>query len=284
VLSDALAVLIQQNRVAEFLRAQGYEFIAFDSGYSRTSIRSADVFARSPEVPPFNPAAAFELMLMDTTLGKAFLELRGEDFVPMQGLFDDHRARVLFTLTHLSDYASRPGAQFIFAHAIAPHSPYVFGPQGEPRHGVDPFTLLDQPAQGEWSPQLYTNQVTYINSVVLKEMDEILRASDPDPIIILQADHSSRAWEDEQAPPDIRQQLLFPIFTAVLFPGGDEQVQPYAAMSPVNLFRLVFNRYFGTDLPMLPDQGFVLVEQGGHLVFLEACQALGTCPSAEAGG
>jgi hypothetical protein len=284
ILRNALSLLIQQSRVAEFLRAQGYEFIAFDSGYRSTSIGSADTFARSPDLPPFNAAAAFELMLMDTTVGKAYLDLRGDDFVPLQSLFDEHRGRILYTLTHLSDYSGLPGPQFVFAHVIAPHAPYVFGPHGEPRQGVDPFTLLDQPARGEWRPEYYTDQVSYINSLVLQEVDEILQSNDPDPVILLQADHSSRAWGDPEAPPAIRQQLLFPIFTAVYLPGGDERVLPYATLSPVNLFRLVFNRYFGTGLEMLPDESYVLVERGGHLVFLGACEAIGGCSGGDAEG
>jgi len=277
LLREALAGLIQQSRVAGFLKDQGYETVAFDSGYRRTTIEGADILDRSPDVPPFNATAAFELMLMDTTLGRTLLRVRGEDYVPLQTLFDDHRGRVLYALTHLSDYADRPGAQYVFAHVISPHAPYVFGSKGEPRQGVDPFTLLDRPTGGEWSPALYRDQVIFVNTMVLREVDEILAKSDPDPIIVLQADHSSRAWGDPTPSPEIRQQILFPIFAAFYLPGGTQPAEPYPEISPVNVFRLVMNRYFGTRLPILPDESFVLVERGGHRVFQEACEAIGGC-------
>ncbi len=274
VLSDALAVLIHRNRVAEYLRDQGYEFVAFDSGYGRTAISSADVFAQSPDVPPFNAEAAFELVLMDTTLWNVFLQLRGEDYVPLQSMFDHHRGRVLYTLDQLSEHAARAGPQFIFAHVISPHAPYVFGSHGEPRYGVDPFTLLDQPAVGEWSPDSYRDQVIYINSLVLKELKEILERSEIDPIILIQADHSARAWGVPDPPLEIRQKLLFPIFAAFHLPGGLAEAQPYADISPVNVFRLVLNRYFDAQLQMLPDESYLLVEQDGHQVFVDACSVL----------
>jgi hypothetical protein len=30
-------------------------------------------------------------------------------------------------------------------------------------------------------------------------------------------------------------------------------------MTPVNTFRIVFNRYFGTNLPLLPDENYIFV-------------------------
>ncbi len=42
---------------------------------------------------------------------------------------------------------------------------------------------------------------------------------------------------------------------AYYFPdGGSPQV--YDSVSPVNTFRIIFNRYFGADLPLLPDRHY----------------------------
>lgn len=278
VLRDALGILIHDNRVAEFLREQGYEFVAFDSGFTWTTITTADTLAGHPDIPRVNPEAAFELMVINSTLGKAFLRLTGEEFVPIQSVFDDHRGRILFALEHIADYAQHAGPQFVFAHVVSPHSPYVFDAQGNPRYGVDPFTLLEQPTVGEWSPSLYTDQVTFVNSMILKEIDEILANSEPAPIIILQADHSSNlAWRDQYPPPKIREKLLFPIFAAFYLPGGEEAVKPYPGISPVNVFRVVLNRYFGLDLEMLPDESYLIAERNGHRIFEQACAVLGEC-------
>ncbi len=278
VLRDALGILIHDNRVAEFLREQGYEFVAFDSGFTWTTITTADTLAGHPDIPRVNPEAAFELMVINSTLGKAFLRLTGEEFVPIQSVFDDHRGRILFALEHIADFAQHAGPQFVFVHVVSPHSPYVFDAQGDPRYGVDPFTLLEQPTVGEWSPSLYTDQVTFVNSMILKRIDEILANSEPAPIIILQADHSSNlAWRDQYPPPEIRDKLLFPIFAAFYLPDGDDAAKPYPAISPVNVFRLILNRYFGLDLAMLPDESYIIVERNGHRIFEQSCISIGEC-------
>jgi len=278
VLRDALGILIHDNRVAEFLREQGYEFVAFDSGFTWTTITTADTLAGHPDISRVNPEAAFELMVINSTLGKAFLRLTGEEFVPIQSVFDDHRGRILFALEHIADFAQHAGPQFVFVHVVSPHSPYVFDAQGDPRYGVDPFTLLEQPTVGEWSPSLYTDQITFVNSMILKRIDEILANSEPVPIIILQADHSSNlAWRDQYPPPEIRDKLLFPIFAAFYLPDGDDAVKPYPEISPVNVFRLILNRYFGLDLAMLPDESYIIVERNGHRIFEQACISIGEC-------
>ena len=54
-------------------------------------------------------------------------------------------------------------------------------------------------------------------------------------------------------PPQLR--VRSAILNAYYLPGpGREQLYP--SISPVNSFRLLFNAYFGTKLPMLPDRIF----------------------------
>jgi hypothetical protein len=43
------------------------------------------------------------------------------------------------------------------------------------------------------------------------------------------------------------------ILNAYYLPGVDSSVL-YPTISPVNSFRVVFNTYFGTNLPLLPDR------------------------------
>lgn len=283
VLLDAFALLLHQSQVAAFLRSQGYEWVVFDSGDERTAVDTADVFAQASDVPSFDAANVFELMLLDTTVWQAYLDLRGKDYVPLQQAFDRHRERVLYSATHLSDYADRPGPQFVFAHIISPHQPYVFGPKGEALAGVDPYTLLDRVPIAQWDPAPYLDQVTFINSLILREVDEILAKSDPDPVIILQADHGGRVWVAPDPPADIRSWLLFANFAAYLLPAGQTDARPSAHMTPVNLFRVLLNRYFAANLPLLPDQSFQLIRRDGHLAFEDACVALGLCEPAGPG-
>jgi hypothetical protein len=286
VLRDAISVLVQQNRAREFLAKQGYQFVTFDNGYARISIRTADHFEKSSEIRDFNPQSAFEVMLLDTTIWKAYLSLKGEDYVPLQSMFDDHRKRVLFTLTHLSKYAGQEQPVFVYAHVLSPHAPYVFGAQGEPRVGVDPFTLLDGVSTEPWKPEMYTDQVIYMNTLALQAIDEILAKSDPDPIIILQGDHSFRAYGDLLPDDEARMKLLFPILNAYHLPGAlaalaapaaSASESLYPSITPVNSFRVVFNLYFGADLPLLDDASYELEKADGKLSFTDVCATHTIC-------
>jgi hypothetical protein len=66
--------------------------------------------------------------------------------------------------------------------------------------------------------------------------------------------------------------LLFPILNAYYFPGiGKEKL--YTTITPVNSFRLLLNLYFDAQLPLLPDDSYVLEKVKGQWEFINACQA-----------
>jgi hypothetical protein len=46
------------------------------------------------------------------------------------------------------------------------------------------------------------------------------------------------------------------ILNAVFFPDGDYRSLS-RDMTPVNIFRIIFNKFFGTKLPILPDRTYL---------------------------
>ncbi|MEK7225221.1 MAG: hypothetical protein AAB221_06025, partial [Bacteroidota bacterium] len=68
-------------------------------------------------------------------------------------------------------------------------------------------------------------------------------------IIILQSDHSiaDMDWS--------RKNDAFKNYSAFYFPDRDYR-QLYPGMSNVNTFRIILNKYFGQQLPLLPDKSF----------------------------
>lgn len=278
IFQDMLSFLVKQNRVRPFLAEQGYSFVNFDNSYERINIKSADYFEKSPVIGVFNPQAAFDLILLNSTLGKAYFNLRGEENGPLQSVFDDHRARILFTLDNLDKYADQEGAYFVYAHIISPHSPYVFGPNGEERRGADPFTLLDNLDSEDWSPDLYRDQVIYINKKILETIDRIQAKSDPKPIIIIQGDHGTRAFDVVDPSTDMKMKLMFPILNAYYLPGYEKNSPLYPSITPVNSFRLIFDTYFGTQLGLLDDTSYVLENRPGGLEYVDACAVYQACP------
>jgi hypothetical protein len=108
----------------------------------------------------------------------------------------------------------------------------------------------------------YVRQLQYANSRMLSLVDRII-ASDPDAVIVLAADEGpfperyrgsewAFNWRDAT---DAELEEKFGILTAVRVPGADlEAAGFHDAITPVNIFRIIFNARFGTDLELLPDR------------------------------
>lgn len=75
------------------------------------------------------------------------------------------------------------------------------------------------------------------------------------PIIILQADHGPGVLTDFNSIEDTCLPGRYSQFSAYYLPGMDLQKIP-GDITPVNLFRIIFNEYFGTRLPMLENANY----------------------------
>jgi hypothetical protein len=86
--------------------------------------------------------------------------------------------------------------------------------------------------------------VTYINKRILAIVDLILKDSPKPPIIIIQGDHGP-------APFDVIPRRMKNL-NSYYFPDNTEGLYP--TITPVNTFRLILNKYFGQQYPMLEDR------------------------------
>jgi hypothetical protein len=101
----------------------------------------------------------------------------------------------------------------------------------------------------------YRGQVQFISSQMLQAIDDILATAETPPIIILQADHGPGAYLDWGDIESTRMEERFAILNAFYMPGQTAEALP-SDLSPVNTFRMIFNTYFSTDLPLLPNQSY----------------------------
>lgn len=262
---DALQDYIRHGPVRQALEGLGYRVVAFETGYPYTNIYDADVFYRTSAVagalPGLNP---FEGMLFRTTLGAVLMDaqfLRGTALghLVFQSEFDRHRQRMEGILDRLSDLPDLRGPKFVFAHIIAPHPPFVYGPQGEPVQPLQTFTTLDAqnyPGTPEAYRQGYTDQLIYLNARLDQVLAHILERSDPAPVVILQGDHGpgSTFAGDEPAQRSMPERMS--ILFAVHLGGRGDAAAIYPSVTPVNTFPLVFNQVFGAGLPLLPDASY----------------------------
>ena len=251
---DLLKNLIQDSNLQHFLQNQGYQTIAFTSGYYVTENPDADIYLTPFKFQPTN----IESLLFNRSPAKIIsdivnLDLNFDDF-------DTHHNRVLFSINELGNIPSRETnkPKFIFAHIIAPHPPFVFDQNGNLIEEDQVFTFDDiYIVYG--SPQgyitKYSNQLTYINKILMKTIGKILSDSIIDPIIILQADHGPAAYFNPFSIEISCAAERFSIFNAYYFPEGNQE-NLYDTITPINSFRILLDQFFHTELGVLEDKSY----------------------------
>ncbi len=243
---------LYDNEAANVLRKLGYRFEAVDSGYSPTEFTSADIYY-TPESSSLGVILedginSYESMLLNSSSGMLLYEFNS--YLPQKirtflSAYVLHRERILYALNLLDNLASEPGPKFVFVHILAPHNPFVFGPDGESIERKTPFTLNDDRDVVTMQDYIagYRDQVAYLNQRMLAIVNELIENSTQPPVIIIQGDHGvSRLSEWKNT-----------ILNAYYLPGIDT-TGLYPTISPVNTFRVIFDGYWGWQLPLLADQ------------------------------
>lgn len=236
--SDATYRKLAYSKVAEFLKAQGYQYIYFgnwaDVGtWDSYMADSADLYFNYLVTGASRWISQFQEILWRTTMLKPFYyRLVGTQYESA------YRRQTLYTLEHLKRIPEMGGPKFIFAYICCPHDPFVFGPKGEEVPVEDSNNWSDR--------QFYLGQYIFISTEIEKVIDELLKKSEIPPIIIVQSDHGNRRTQVVGA--DEWQKIL----NAMYLPGVNHN-ELSDSISPVNTFRLVFNHYFGADYPLLED-------------------------------
>ena len=229
-----LRALGQYNNARRFLVSQGYNIVSFATNFPVSEWKDANYFL-SPIPHGMND---FEIMLAQTTAWRASMDMTDEP--PERASAEWYRRRTLSALEQLETVVPDiPSPKFVFAHLVIPHHPFVFGPNGEELNSIE----AGVPKFEEYKIK-YPDQVTYINRRILAIIDLILQSSPNPPVIVLQGDHGP-------APFDVIERRMKNL-NVYYFPDNPEGLYP--TITPVNTFRLIFNKYFGQKYPLLEDR------------------------------
>jgi hypothetical protein len=231
--------LIQYNPVRSLMTGKGYQTVAFETGYFWNEVVSADYYIVGNDNPIAKvkkgaEVSEFELMFLRTTYFRIFNEAKNAFFTDLTKNIrtpeERHYDLVLFELDQLANVPSLPGKKFVYAHIAAPHAPFVFTTYGG-------FASTGSVIPG------YTDEITFLNKRVIEVVKQILTTSPVPPVIVIQGDHG---WDEEH-----RMEIL----NAYYLPnGGNELIYP--EITPVNTFRVIFNQYFGQNLPLVEDESY----------------------------
>jgi hypothetical protein len=253
-----LEELIQNNSVVQLLKAVGYKTAFIASVFSAT--RNSDIVDLC--VCDLNTLNEFELSLFYLTPVRLFLAQPATFY----------RQDTLNLLDQLETPPDLDGPMFVLSHIVAPHPPFVFGPNGEEVE-VKTFSPLDGThfsGSDEEYIQGYRDQAAYITKRVEAIVDAILAHSAEPPIIIIQSDHGSGFGLDWESAEKTDMRERFSNFGAYHLPGASETLL-YERMTPVNTFRVIFDHYFGTNFKLLEDKSyFALWDQPYHFIEVPA--------------
>ena len=140
---------------------------------------------------------------------------------------------------------------FFFIHIMLPHDPYIYNADGSLGGYHHPDSLKG-----------YLEQVKYAGKVLVNMIDGIQKASAGKAVIIAQGDHGFKGWRGNGN----YESKAFQNLNAIYFPDST-YTGFYDGVSPVNTFRLVFNHYFHTNLPLLKDESKQVFFRSGKNLF-----------------
>jgi len=231
-----LGEFIKHSKVRQLFASLGYQYVTFDTDIWWLDTTDADIYISQYSSPwqklmNFNLLGNFEKYYMRTTGLRVIEEFAnsrqnryGKALLTTEKA---HYDRILYNFDQLGNLPSTAGSKFVYAHMVAPHFPYVFNSDGSFNE--------DENARGA-----YTNEIAFLDKLVLVTVKQILAESKVPPVILIQSDHGLAE--------SVRNANLMAYY---LPNGGEENLYP--DLSPVNSFRIVFNQYFGANYPLLPD-------------------------------
>jgi len=136
---------------------------------------------------------------------------------------------------------------FLFAHIMCPHLPYVFDQNGNFLDNPTNYWEYESVSQAT-RKSLYLEQFIYVTERITKAVNNILKTSETEPVIILTSDHGPRLSAGIE-----KEKQHHRVLNAVYFPGGD-YTDLYDNIAPVNTLRVALNQYFDKNFKMLEDK------------------------------
>ena len=257
---------IHNNKVVEFLRSQRYQIIHFGDWWEPTRINKfAD---KNFNYYGTGIADEFANKLLETTF--IYPLIRAED-----SWHDRVRNGHNYQFKKLGELASQSGPKFIFAHILLPHDPYVYKENCVPNK--------EEPKLGpEDEKKAYLAQLSCTNQKVESLVKTLLETSAQKPIIILQSDEGPFSEEfkgkvgggiDWNKLSLDSLQAHSKILNAYLLPKEGKKLL-YPSITPVNSFRLIFNKYFGADFEPLPDRSYIFPDIDHPYTFIDVTDKL----------
>ena len=248
---SALLSLIKENTVVAQLRDIGYEFVSIASGVFPTEIDNADRFI----IPGIWRPTEYQQQLIDSTPVRSILNRVKKR---------PYHHRVPFVFNTLEDIRSEGQPMFVFAHLLAPHLPHAYDADGNVLHAFPPYK------------EGWKQMTEFVNRRLISAVDTI-RKHEPNSVIIIEGDHGPRTtWQDTISNVIMSWEGTWEDYirdrsanlSTFYFPDQNYEGL-YPEITPVNTFRVIFNKYFGTQFDLLEDVTYLSPQHSTEIVRVE---------------
>ena len=240
--------LIRHNRVIEFLERNGYEII----NYSVFDLKGKPALVQQFFLPQSEKIISERTFFnrINTDIGWNLYAKFNIPINPKKTFFNHHKNNNVF-ISHIKNTVSQgfPKPRFVYAHLYLPHPPFFFDKNGKLRDPKISFRQADY-----FNPAAYIGYLQYTNRR-MKDLINTILAKNPNAVIVLMADHGYRPGTTDPSPAD-----HFNILNAVYFPGKDYKGF-YSNISGCNQFRVIFNKLFQQNFPLLKDSSIFMSDK-----------------------
>ncbi|GAA4525839.1 hypothetical protein GCM10023174_11000 [Chelativorans composti] len=237
--------MLDDHRVGRFLKSRGYRIIQFGSWWVGT-FRSSLADENRP-----HGFSEFAMLYWRTTMARPVFHVLPDTPFTMRLDWDNGQCQRIRPQIEEIKNAGRDGDRpvYVLAHILIPHGPENFTATGEC------LSLAEAAKRGQ--EKGYLEQIEYANRIIRELVMALQEPGRRPAVIILQADEGPFPKRDgtipwHEAPAD-ELRIKTGILNAYYFPGRDYSGL-WQDITPVNTYRVVFNTYFGTRLPMLEDK------------------------------
>jgi hypothetical protein len=218
-----LSDFIKNNSVAKYLYKAGYEFY---------NLSFWDINDKNKHYEDIYFLRRGNIYQARTLYGHLY-EIYNEKFADMAeinpGIFNK-----LVELHKSSD--EKP--KFVYAHITMPHPPYYFDADGN---------RMDYSYSGDKKDMnKYLEQLKYTNKLLMNTVSRILSyGKEEPPIIVIQSDHGFRSYEGKN-----KMEMEYSVLNCFYFPDQD-YLMLNDSIKTINTFRIIFNKYFNQNLPII---------------------------------
>ena len=236
------ATLIRDNKVIEILSQEGYEIVNY-SIFDLAGNPSVVDESFLPLKTKLITGRTFYSQFMKDAGWRLYTGRFNIRWLSKYNLFTTlENNNRLIQLVEQESKRKTLQPRFIYAHLYMPHPPFYYN-----RYGVLKSKTMIGAENQEKPPQAYVDYLPYTNSKVKELINTVRQNTHDSAVIIFMGDHGFR-YADQTIEGDFN----FRNQHAVYFPDRDYHLL-YDSMTSVNTFRIVFDKLFRQQFPLLKD-------------------------------